>query len=75
MIINTGQRTDIPAFYPRWLANRLQEGLVCVLNPYNHRQVSRYRLSPDVVDVIPFCTKNPKPMEPYMDLLKPYGQY
>lgn len=75
MIINTGQRTDIPAFYPRWLANRLQEGLVCVRNPYNHRQVSRYRLSPDVVDVISFCTKNPKPMEPYMDLLKPYGQY
>ncbi|MBR5429046.1 MAG: DUF1848 family protein, partial [Firmicutes bacterium] len=26
MIINTGQRTDIPAFYAPWFANRLREG-------------------------------------------------
>lgn len=38
-------------------------------------QVTRYRLSPDVVDLIAFCTKNPAPMLPYMELLKPYGQY
>ena len=44
-------------------------------NPYNPRQVSRYRLAPDVVDAIGFCTKNPAPMFPYMDLLQPYGQY
>ena len=75
MIINTGQRTDIPAFYAPWLANRLREGLVCVRNPFNPVQVSRYRLDPAVVDVIGFCTKNPQPMFPYMDLLKDYGQY
>ncbi len=75
MIINTGQRTDIPAFYAEWLANRLKEGFVCVRNPYNPSQVSRYRLDPSVVDVIGFCTKNPAPMFPYMDLLKDYGQY
>lgn len=75
MIINTGQRTDIPAFYAEWFANRLQEGVVCVRNPYNPSQVSRYRLDPTVVDVIGFCTKNPVPMFPYMDLLKDYGQY
>ena len=75
MIINTGQRTDIPAFYSRWLANRLKEGFVCVRNPFNPRQVSRYRLDPSVVDVIGFCTKNPAPMFPYMNLLKDYGQY
>ena len=75
MIINTGQRTDIPAFYAEWFANRLKEGLVCVRNPYNPSQVSRYRLDPSVVDVIGFCTKNPAPMFPYMDLLKNYGQY
>lgn len=46
MIINTGQRTDIPAFYARWFANRLKEGFVCVRNPYNPSQVSRYRLDP-----------------------------
>ena len=75
MIINTGQRTDIPAFYSEWFANRLREGVVCVRNPYNPSQVSRYRLDPTVVDVIGFCTKDPTPMFPYMDLLKNYGQY
>lgn len=75
MIINTGQRTDIPAFYSDWLANRLKAGFVCVRNPYNPKQVSRYRLDPAVVDVIGFCTKNPAPMFRYFDLLKHYGQY
>ena len=75
MIINTGQRTDIPAFYAEWFANRLREGFVCVRNPYNPQQVSRYRLDPKVVDAIGFCTKNPAPMFPYMELLKDYGQY
>lgn len=75
MIINTGQRTDIPAFYSEWLSNRLKEGYVCVRNPYNSKQVSRYRLDPEVVNVIGFCTKNPAPMFPYMELLKDYGQY
>ncbi|XME03515.1 DUF1848 family protein [Lachnospiraceae bacterium C1.1] len=61
MIINTGQRTDIPAFYPDWLANRFKEGIICVRNPFNHESVSRYRLSPETVDVIGFCSKNPAP--------------
>lgn len=75
MIINTGQRTDIPAFYAEWFANRIREGYVCVRNPYNPSQVNRYRLDPSVVDVIGFCTKNPEPMLPYMDLLSDFGQY
>ena len=52
MIINTGQRTDIPAFYAEWFSNRIKEGFVCVRNPYDPNQVSRYRLDPSVVDVI-----------------------
>ncbi len=44
-------------------------------NPYNPSQVSRYRLDPEVVDVIGFCTKNPAPMFPYMDLIEDFGQY
>ena len=75
MIINTGQRTDIPAFYSKWFANRLKDGFVCVRNPYNPSQVSRYRLDPSVVDCIGFCTKNPVPMFEYMDLLQTYGQF
>ena len=62
MIINTGSRTDIPAYYGKWFLNRLTEGSVCVRNPYNPVQVTRYRLDPDVVDCLVFCTKNPAPM-------------
>ena len=75
MIINTGQRTDIPAFFSQWFANRLKAGFVLVRNPYNPKSVIRYRLTPDVVDLVGFCTKNPAPMLPYMDLLEPFGQW
>ena len=75
MIINTGMRTDIPAFYSEWLLNRIREGYVLVRNPYNPFQVTKYSLSPEVVDLISFCTKNPAPMLQHMDILKPYGQY
>lgn len=75
MIIQTGMRTDIPAFYSKWLLNRIREGFVYVRNPYNPNQVTRYNLSLEVVDLIAFCTKNPAPMLPYLDELKNYGQY
>ncbi len=75
MIIQTGMRTDIPAFYSEWFINRIKEGFVLVRNPYHPIQVTRYSLSPDVVDLLVFCTKNPAPMLPRMDALKPYGQY
>ena len=75
MIINTGMRTDIPAFYSEWFANRLRDGYVLVRNPYNPKLVTKNKLNRDVVDCIGFCTKNPAPMFPYMDLLKGYGQY
>lgn len=38
-------------------------------------QVTKYKISPEVVDVISFCTKNPMPFISYMDMLKEYGQY
>ena len=75
MILQTGMRTDIPAFYSRWFLNRIKEGYVLVRNPYNPSTVTKYRIDPDVVDLIAFCTKNPAPMLPHMDILKPYGQY
>ena len=75
MIIQTGMRTDIPAFYSKWFLKRIKEGYVCVRNPYNPKQVTKYSLSPKVVDLIAFCTKNPLPMLPFLDELKPYGQY
>ena len=75
MILSTGQRTDIPAFYAEWFANRLKAGEVYVRSPYQEHTVYRYTLDPSVVDCIGFCTKNPEPMFPYMNLLQEYGQF
>ena len=75
MIINTGCRTDIPAFYSKWLMNRIREGFVYVRNPYYKSQVTKYSLSPNVVDCLAFCTKNPEPMLKYLDELDVYKQY
>lgn len=75
MIINTGCRTDIPAFYSKWFINRIEEGFVLVRNPYNEMQVTRYDLSPSVVDCLAFCTKNPRPMLKYLEKLDKYKQY
>ena len=75
MIINTGMRTDIPAFYSEWFMNRIREGYVLVRNPYRQDWITRYELDPDVVDCIAFCTKNPAPMLKYIDELKRFHQY
>ena len=77
MIIQTGNRTDIPAFYTQWFNNRLREGFVLARNPFNPVSVTRYRLDPSVVDLIVFCTKNPGPMlrQGDWDLLNKYHQY
>jgi len=62
MIISASRRTDIPAYYSEWLVNRLRAGFVFTRNPMNHAQVSRVRLSPEVVDCIVFWTKDPENM-------------
>lgn len=75
MIINTGMRTDIPAFYSTWLLNRIKEGFVYVRNPYYKNQVTKYSLNPDVVDCLAFCTKNPHPLIPHLSELDIYKQF
>lgn len=73
MVINTGMRTDIPAFYSKWFMNRIKEGFVYVKNPYNPKIIIKFSLNPQVVDCIDFCTKNPEPMLKYLDDLKDYN--
>lgn len=75
MIISASRRTDIPAFYSDWFIKRIQEGFVLVRNPVNAHQVSRIRLSPDVVDCIVFWTKNPAPMMDKLSMLRAYPYY
>ncbi|MDO4483956.1 MAG: DUF1848 domain-containing protein [Clostridia bacterium] len=75
MILNTGCRTDIPAYYSDWFYNRIREGFVCTRNPYHPNQVIRYRLDPKVVDILCFCTKNPAPMLPRLSELDDFRQF
>lgn len=75
MILFASGRTDIPAFYSKWFANRVRAGFVDVRNPYYPQKVTRYRLDPKVVDCIVFCTKNPSPIIPYLDDFKRFGIY
>lgn len=74
MILHTGNRTDIPAFYSKWFYTRITEGFVLSRSPYNEQLVTKYRLRPDLVDIIVFCTKNPLPMLKDIHLLSPFGQ-
>lgn len=75
MILHTGNRTDIPAFYAEWFKNRLEAGYVMTRSPYDPSSVMKYSLDPSVVDLLVFCTKNPEPMTKYAEYLEPYRQY
>lgn len=59
MILSVSRRTDIPNYYSEWFFNRLKEGFLYVRNPMNFHQISKIKISPDVVDCIVFWTKNP----------------
>jgi len=74
MILNTGQRTDIPAFFSPWFFNRVREGSVLVRNPVRRELLVRYRIDPAVVDAIVFGTKNPSPMLPRLGELAAFRQ-
>lgn len=75
MILSVSRRTDIPAFYSDWFYNRIRAGFVDVRNPMNVRQISRVKITPDVVDCIVFWTKNPKNMITRLDELDDYKYY
>ncbi len=74
MIINTGSRTDIPAFYSKWFLNRIEEGFVYSKNPYND-DIYRYPLDSKIIDCLCFCTKNPKPLLNNLDELSKFRQF
>lgn len=75
MVLNTGSRTDIPAFYSDWFYNRIKEGYVLSRNPYYPVQITKYLLNPEVVDVMVFCTKNPSPMLERLSMLKAFDTF
>ena len=75
MILSVSRRTDIPAFYSEWFFNRIKEGFVDVVNPFNLKQVSRIKITPEVIDCIVFWTKDANPMLDRLDELKNYKYY
>ena len=68
MILNVSGRTDIVGFYSKWFQNRYKEGFVDVRNPFNKKLVSRINF--EDVDLILFCTKNPKPALSFIKEIK-----
>jgi hypothetical protein len=66
-IISASRRTDIPALYPAWFANRVRAGWCAVPGPLNPRQVSRVSLDPADVDAVVFWTRFVRPLAPYFE--------
>lgn len=75
MILNTGSRTDIPAFYSDWFYRRISEGYVFSRNPYYPTQITKYLLDPETIDVLVFCTKNPSPMFGRFSMLAAFDMF
>ena len=73
VILSVSRRTDIPAYYGRWLLNRLREGWLLIPNPRNPRRLSRVELNPEKIDAIVLMTKNPAPMLPLLKELDDLG--
>ena len=67
LIISASRSTDIPAFYADWFFHRLQEGYSAWTNPFNG--VKSY-VSYENTRFIVFWSKNPRPLLPYLHILK-----
>lgn len=57
-IISCSRRTDIPTFLMDWVLERIKEGYVDVVNPFNRKQVSRVSLKPRDVKCFVWWSKN-----------------
>jgi hypothetical protein len=62
-VISASRSTDIPAFYAKWFMNRLRQGYVKWVNPFNQRP--QY-VSFKNAKVIVFWSKNPKPLMQFL---------
>lgn len=67
LIVSASRSTDIPAFYTDWFFDRLQKGYSAWTNPFNG--VKSY-VSYKKTRFIVFWSKNPRPLLPYLHVLK-----
>lgn len=70
LIISASRATDIPAFYTKWLMERLKAGYLVWKNPFNQK---KQYISLQKARLFVFWSKNPKPMLKYIDELDTYG--
>lgn len=71
-IISASRRTDIPAFYAKWLMNRIEKGFAQYRNPFNQKLHTVSLKSEDVACFI-FWSKNFKPFLKYLPVLEEKG--
>lgn len=67
LIVSASRSTDIPAFYADWFFHRLEKGYSAWTNPFNG---VRSYVSYDNTRFIVFWSKNPRPLLPYLHILK-----
>lgn len=73
MIVSVSRRTDIPAFYSDWFIDKIEQGFLYVMNPFNRKQISKIILTPDTVDCFVFWTKDAAPMMDKLHILNEMG--
>ena len=69
MIVSASYRTDIPAFYARWLLNRLAAGFAVVANPYGGGSYT-VSLRPEDVGGFVLWTRNLRPLLEDLDRVR-----
>lgn len=62
MILSIDFRTDIPAFYSKWIVNRFKEGFLYFRNPGYPKRVHKVILDKSHVEGIIWCSKNYAPL-------------
>lgn len=67
LIVSASRSTDIPAFYADWFFHRLEKGYSAWTNPFNG--VKSY-VSYENTRFIVFWSKNPRPLLPFLHILK-----
>ncbi len=71
LVISASRATDIPAFHASWFMNRLACGWCAWQNPFN--AASRQLVSFAQCRCIVFWSKNPEPLEPYLNEIEDRG--
>ena len=70
VIISASRSTDIPGFHSKWFIDRLNQGHVVWVNPFNRRS---QLVSFEKTRVIVFWTKNPEPIVRHLNEIDQKG--